>query len=619
MKYAICYTLCGALVGLCFPLGATLTDSILQFGSIDLAHLAILQRTNPLHWIIDTAPLVLGFLASQVGRRQDALVAIMDNLSSLVEERTRELEARNQEVQKAKNYTDKIIDSMSDCLFVTAADGTIRRTNGAATALLGYPADELIDHPLGAILENEQVELIDQLCREGMIGQLENTCLSRSGDKVPMVFSGSVLYNATGVVQALVFVGRDATLQKQSEDYLRGIIDASPVGSLVVNQEGRIDSANQALAEIFGYCTEEITGQPVEFLVPERFHSRHVDHRQAFEKNGESRAMSADTDVVGIRKDGTEFPALVTLSSTQLQGHNIVLAGVIDRTQHYEAEAIRRRMEADIARSAGMAEVATEVLHNVGNVVNSVNISAGIARDRLRKTSLDLMERVIGLLDEHAADPASLTKFLSEDPRGTRLAESQRKIATRLRQEHSAILTELVTMQEHVGHIIAIVSSQQEFASATATTEDIALGPFLDRAIVLCGNGFNCEDITVERSFADVQTLSVEPHKLMQIVINLLSNARQALVENDPGDRLIKVQVKRNGNDTVLISVSDNGIGIPAENLARIFTHGFTTKADGHGFGLHISANTAVELGGNLRVHSEGPGKGSTFQIALPA
>ncbi len=299
----------------------------------------------------------------------------------------------------------------------------------------------------------------------------------------------------------------------------------------------------------------------------------------------------------------------------------IYLAGRLRRAYewHDSEQRVAARMENKIAHASGMAEVATGVLHNVGNVINSVNISADLAQNGLRTSSIGILENVIGLLDSHGADSATLQKFLTADPRGKRMVESLNVITKRLQQEHAEVDEELASLREHVRHVIAIVASQQEYARSMGVLEELDLGPFLDKAIALSGTAFSSNDICVERSYGDAVGLTIEPHKLMQIVVNLLSNARHALAENDPGDRVIRVQTRSDGDDSVVISVADNGTGIPEENLTRIFAHGFTTKANGHGFGLHSSATAAMELGGKLSAETGGLGLGATFLLTLPA
>ena len=126
-------------------------------------------------------------------------------------------------------------------------------------------------------------------------------------------------------------------------------------------------------------------------------------------------------------------------------------------------------------------------------------------------------------------------------------------------------------------------------------------------------------DIQVVRNFEALTPTSLDKHKILQILINVISNAKYAVSESTRRDKQITVRIGTDANRRVTIAVADNGIGIAQENLARIFAHGFTTKKDGHGFGLHSGALAAKEMGGCLTVHSEGLGHGATFTLELPA
>ena len=121
--------------------------------------------------------------------------------------------------------------------------------------------------------------------------------------------------------------------------------------------------------------------------------------------------------------------------------------------------------------------------------------------------------------------------------------------------------------------------------------------------------------VTIQREFEAVPPVRADQHKVLQILVNLLRNADDALNAAAPGERILSLRICRNGDDRVRILVRDTGIGIASENLIRLFGHGFTTKRDGHGFGLHSGAVAAKEMGGALRAASEGLGRGATFTL----
>jgi signal transduction histidine kinase len=179
-------------------------------------------------------------------------------------------------------------------------------------------------------------------------------------------------------------------------------------------------------------------------------------------------------------------------------------------------------------------------------------------------------------------------------------------------------LEEVESLIQSVGHIKQIVAVQQDHARCVNLVEDVALGELIDDALRINLGSTDEDGIEVRREFDDLPRVRIDKHKFLQIVINLISNAKHAVIEAPARDRRITVTLKRDVESRVRVEVSDNGIGIPPENLTRIFAQGFTTRKDGHGFGLHSAANLASEMGGRLTAESEGPGNGATFALRIP-
>jgi signal transduction histidine kinase len=271
----------------------------------------------------------------------------------------------------------------------------------------------------------------------------------------------------------------------------------------------------------------------------------------------------------------------------------------------------------DVSRQAGMAEVATGVLHNVGNTLNSVNVSVGLMSERLRGSRVSGLARATGLLKEHLP---SLGAFLSQDERGQQLPSYLIAVSEQLVQEHEDLQAEVISLSESVEHIKSVVSMQQENARFVGVVEQVRVAQLLDDALKLHALSFEKQGIQVRREYVDVPPVLVDRHKLLQILLNLLSNARHALLESGRDNKQLTLRIGGGKAGEVLrIEVEDNGVGIAPENLSRVFTQGFTTKKEGHGFGLHISALAASEMGGALTCSSAGPGQGATFLLELPA
>jgi PAS domain S-box-containing protein len=275
-----------------------------------------------------------------------------------------------------------------------------------------------------------------------------------------------------------------------------------------------------------------------------------------------------------------------------------------------------RKNLVDASRQAGMAEVATGVLHNVGNVLNSLNVSSTVIADGVRSSKADSLTRLAALLREHSGD---LAAFVTEDPKGRRVPELIGSLAAHFHAERDRLLAEIASLQQNVDHIKEIVSMQQTYATMVGIVEPLNPVILIGDAVRMNGDSLLRHEVSVVRDFQPVPPVSAERGKVLQILVNLIRNAKHACDEGGKPDKVITLRVAAGAPGRVLISVQDNGVGIPVENLTRIFNHGFTTRAQGHGFGVHSSANAAREMKGALTVHSDGPGQGATFILDLPA
>ncbi|MGO9896410.1 MAG: ATP-binding protein [Bryobacteraceae bacterium] len=284
-----------------------------------------------------------------------------------------------------------------------------------------------------------------------------------------------------------------------------------------------------------------------------------------------------------------------------------------DRAHAELAAAQQRLME--LSRQAGMAEIATGVLHNVGNVLNSVNVSTSLVAGKIRESRADNLVALTRMLERHSGD---LPEFLATDPKGRRALPYLVKLGEHFQEERASLLKEVESLSSHVDHIKQIVATQQSYAKVSGLVEDIDLSDVVDDALRILEPGLIRHEIEVERDFDTLPTVTADKHQILQILLNLLRNAKQAVKQGDGKERAIRVSIRRLGRNRVSLAVRDTGVGLPPENLTRIFGHGFTTKADGHGFGLHSCAIAAGKMGGSLRAESEGSGHGATFVLELP-
>jgi signal transduction histidine kinase len=348
----------------------------------------------------------------------------------------------------------------------------------------------------------------------------------------------------------------------------------------------------------------------------------HPDDRQAAQ-TAITKAMREHSQLRSqyriVRPDGSvcHIASLAAVSTDSIDASPRLVGIDLDITDRVEADERERQLQQqlhDASRQAGMAEIATNVLHNVGNVLNSVNISASIVTDRVRKPRSAGLGKVAALLQEQAAD---MVGFVANDERAKHLPVYLAQLAEHLARDQEVTLNELDLLRKNIDHIKEIVSMQQSYSKLVGVPERLAVANLVDDALRMNAGAFTRHGVNLKCEFEDVPEIVVEKHKVLQILVNLLRNARYACEASGKPDKEVVMRIAKQ-EAGVQIAVIDNGIGIQPDHMTRIFSHGFTTKKDGHGFGLHSGALAARDLGGALRVHSAGAGQGATFTLDLP-
>lgn len=370
---------------------------------------------------------------------------------------------------------------------------------------------------------------------------------------------------------------------------------------------------------MLGYDEEDIKPTYQEFV--RLVH--HEDRRRVLDTIDRCRIGYQETfemEFQMLQKDGSYRWILsrgVVLRDTNSQPYR--MAGshtdISDRKQSEKNLEKLNQQLLSASHRAGMAEVATGVLHNVGNVLNSVNVSAAMITNRVRELDTESIAKIVAMLNEHALD---LGYFLSRDARGKLVPVFLSEFARVIQDQQSEMLTELDLLAKNIEHIKEIVAMQQNYAKVFGVTGTYDVNDIIEDALRINNAGFSRHDIEIVREFTRTPPILVDRHKALQILVNLLSNAKHALKASHAEQRQIIIRTQVVHNNYVQISVQDNGRGISKENLTKIFNHGFSTRKDGHGFGLHSGANAAKEMGGKLSVVSEGIGKGANFTLILP-
>ena len=295
---------------------------------------------------------------------------------------------------------------------------------------------------------------------------------------------------------------------------------------------------------------------------------------------------------------------------------------VADRTRDLELANRQMREAQDTlvttARQAGMAEIANNVLHNVGNVLNSVNVSAALISSKLQDSKSARLGKAVALMNDHVAD---LGAFITLDERGKALPGYLNKLVAAMAQEKQEVAGELDSLTKSIDHIKEIVATQQSYSGVSSVAEPVQVKDLLEDALRMNAGSIAHHQISILKEFAEVPPVLLDKHLMLQILINLIGNAKHALNGGcqRPHQLKLKLEVAETGDTPRLrVRIEDNGEGIAPENLTRLFAHGFTTRKNGHGFGLHSCALAAKEMKGSITAFSDGLGLGAAFVLELP-
>lgn len=562
----------------------------------------------------------------QIQARDAELQAAQANLEARVVERTGEL-AREQ--ARFKSIFDSV--SVGISRYTELPNGSYERMiNDAHLKICGVTREQALD---GTIFK--RITHPDDYARQAAFHEriekgeidhfsLEKRYLRPDGQTAWVVFASRRQRFPDGSLDSLSTIV-DITEQKRAQEEtarqqarFKFIFDAVPVGfawMIPTRPESRVVNRAHSL----------ITGVPPQHAgdMPRYIAALHPDDRKRLEASEcrlrEGEISRYEDEVRFVHPDG-----VIRWASVAVYLHRGVggdddqeISTLVDITERKRAEEQLEhtsRKLVETSRAAGMAEVATGVLHNVGNVLNSVNVSATLVGDTVRNSKGGNVRRLAGLLAEHADN---LVAFLTDDPRGKMVRPYLNSLAEDLDREQRTMMAELEHLRKNVDHIKDIVAMQQSYAKTSGLVEAVSLPDLVEDAIRMNAGSLARHEVEMERDYSARPVVALDKHKVLQILVNVIRNAKYACDDAGRTDKRITIRITRT-ESTVSIAIADNGVGIKAENLIRIFNHGFTTRAKGHGFGLHSGALAAREMGGSLEVHSDGPGRGAVFTLTLP-
>ena len=533
------------------------------------------------------------------------------------------------EWQRSERFMRSLVESLPQCIARKDTEGRFTFANEHFCRRVGKPMEAIIGKTVFDVFPRDQAEKYRRDDAGVMAGgkaleEIEEN-VNAAGEMISVQVIKTPLFDEKNCLVGLQVIVWDVTTLRRMEtelererELLRNLLENTTDAIYFKDTQSCFVRCSEAFKTLFNVQDlEELIGKTdFDFFTEEHARPAYEDEQEII-RTGQPILCKREKET---RPDGRVTWALTSKMPWRSKDGRIVGTFGISRdiTAMKEAEeqleAAHKKL-VDFSRQAGMAEVATNVLHNVGNVLNSINTSANVAIDAVRETKGTGVARLASMLEEHRDD---LPGYLAGEGRAEKMRTYVISLAERLASEQELVLAELTDLKRNIDHIKEIVAMQQSYAGVCGVIERQQLPTLVEDALRMHTGGLSRHKVSVVRRFEAVPEILVDKHKVLQVLVNLISNAKYALSASTAEERQLTLSVAEGAEGALRVAIADNGIGIPKENLARIFAHGFTTKKDGHGFGLHSAALAAREMGGSLSAHSDGLGQGATFVLELP-
>jgi hypothetical protein len=500
------------------------------------------------------------------------------------------------EAEQASAYLAAIVNSSDDAIVGKGLDGAIVSWNAGAERLYGYRSDEAIGAPVSLIMPEGLVdgmpESVATIATDGRVERYEGMRVRKDGSVVAVSLTQSPIRDGRGRVIGAATIGHDITAARAAQRKFDQLLEFAPDAMVGVGRDGRIMLANARTEELFGWQREELLGRALETLIPARLRHGHSANRDTYLDDPRTRPMGADLELFGLRRDGTEFPAEISLSSMETEDGQVAIAAIRDIT---DRELLRKELDDERRHKAKREKADLEAQLNQLRRLESVGqLAGGIAHD---------FNNLLGVILNYAqfvGDEIGDESPAFEDVEEIRRAAERAASLTR----QLLIFSRREVVQKQVLDLNALVSD---------------LDRLLRRVLG--------EHIELETRFAsDLGPVEADPGQLEQVLVNLAVNARDAMPTG--GSLLIEtqsVEIDEGFGDVtpgpyMRLSVADTGAGMDAETVRRAFEPFFTTKPKGEGTGLGLATvyGIVAEAGGVVRIASE-PGIGTTVKVHLPA
>jgi two-component system, cell cycle sensor histidine kinase and response regulator CckA len=546
------------------------------------------------------------------GRRKDgsefpaeiSLSTLETDDGPLVSAAIRDLSDRRQAAE-AQAWLASIVQSSHDAIIGRALDGIITSWNPGAERLYGYTAEEIIglsiDLLVPAHLGQEERDIFSQITLGERVEQYKTERLRKDGAILKVSLTVSPITEPSGTIVGLASVSRDISERERAEAKLRGVLNAAPDAIVGVDREGRIALVNAQAERLFGYPRDELLGQQVELLVPEHARAAHAEHRSRYVGDSERRPMGSGMELSARRKDGTEFPAEISLSAVETDEGLLISAAVRDISERIQAQAERENLKAQAERDW------LERQHHQSQRLESLGqLAGGVAHD---------FNNLLAVILNYAS-------FIGEEvARAATGEDGERWEAVRKDVEQVRRAAERATQ---LTHQLLAFGRREVVQAKVLNLNDVVT----DVEQLLRGSIGEHVELATSLN-PDLWSVLADPGQIEQVLVNLAVNARDAMPQG--GTLTIDTENITVDDDYaalrpdvvpgcyVRLRVSDTGTGMDKAVLDRVFEPFFSTKSKGKGSGLGLATVYGIitQAGGRTQIYSE-PGFGTTVTALLP-
>ena len=560
---------------------------------------------------------------------------------------TKQLEATVNDLQAQNSLMDAIFNSISDGVIVANKDGKYVLFNKTAKEMAGqaledvhipqasekfglfrpenqefFPTDEL---PLARALQGEYADNIEILIRNPQLP-----------DGVHASISGRPIYDEKGSVTGAVAAIRDISRLKKTEEQLKvtryqfevrnqllqSVFDSMSDGVVVADKTGRTIMVNPGAKRINGmvklFTEKEEWLAKYNYFYPDAVTPYPLDEVPMFLA---IKGESVDNVEMFINSDEAPEGAYLNVSGRplldedgELNGGVIIFRDVTDRVKTEEALAQ--------AFAQGRLEIVDTILHNIGNAINSVSV--GIETIHHQLTNDKLTPRLTALAKALEQNQENFSDYIQNDPQGQKVLPFILTLAADFNIVQQQWEQTVERIRNRTSHIVDIIRTQNSYHRASTTRKDINLRAAILDAIRILQDSIDKRQIQIAVDCDNApKEIRIQESQFHQVLVNLIKNAVEAIDElaqsgEGNNNEAPRIEIRSHIQDDFLsIDITDNGIGIEAENLQRIFSAGFTSKEHGSGLGLHSSANFVISSGGEIQACSNGKGSGATIRIIL--